>query len=74
MQSTLKQPLTNVQLELLKTFSFQLSDKDIIELRKKLADFFSKKLIHEADKSWNEKEMDTIKIDDLLNTKLRKSK
>ena len=30
MQATINQPLTNVQLELLKTFSYDLSNNDII--------------------------------------------
>ena len=69
MQTILKQPLTNVQLELLKTFSHQLSTKDILDLKKNLAVFFSNKLIKEADKNFDESQ-----IDNLLIAKLRKSK
>jgi hypothetical protein len=41
MPIAIKQPLTNVQLELLKTFSHQLPDNDLLELRKILAAFFA---------------------------------
>lgn len=41
MPTSVKQPLSNVQLELLKTFSHQLSENDLIELRKMLAMFFA---------------------------------
>ncbi len=74
MKTALKQPLTNVQLELLKTFSYQLSSEDIIEFKKNIATFFSKKLIKEADKVWDEKKFDDSKVEELLNTKLRTSK
>ena len=74
METALKQPLTNVQLELLKTFSYQLSNEDIIEFKKNIAAFFSNKLIKEANKVWDEKKFDESKVEELLNTKLRKTK
>ncbi|MEZ4956610.1 MAG: hypothetical protein R2825_23840 [Saprospiraceae bacterium] len=45
---TIQQPLTNAQLEILKVFSHQLSEKDLIELRKILAIFFAKKAVEAA--------------------------
>ena len=45
-------PLTNVQVELLKVFSRNLSDADLLELKKALADFFAKKAMDEADAIW----------------------
>lgn len=43
---TVKQPLTNAQLEILKAFSHNLDEKDLKDLRKALADFFlPKKLL-----------------------------
>ncbi len=74
MQDTLKQPFSNVQLELLKTFSHQLSESDLIELKKVLANFFAQKLIQQADKVWEEKNWDDQTIENLLTTKMRKSK
>ncbi len=74
MQVSIKQPLSNVQLELLKTFSHQLSENDLVELRKMLALFFAQRLIKEADKVWNEKKWTNEEVDAMLVTKMRKSK
>lgn len=74
MQVPIKQPLTNVQLELLKTFSHQLSDNELVELRKILADFFAQRLIQQADKVWIEKNWTDQDVDKMLHTKMRKKK
>jgi hypothetical protein len=66
MHSTVKQPLTNVQLELLKTFSHKLSDRELIELRKTLALFFGQRLVEEADKPWEEKKWTDQDVDAML--------
>ncbi len=44
MSTTLKQPLTNVQLELLKAFSHNLKESELIELKKAIALFLLKNL------------------------------
>lgn len=69
---TIKQPLTNAQLEILKAFSHNLNEKDLMDLRKMLADFFAEKAIAEANKAWDEKGWTNKDVDRLLNTKLRK--
>jgi hypothetical protein len=74
MQNVLKQPFTNVQLELLKTFSHQLPESDLIDLKKTLAIFFAKKLVSQADKTWNENNWSDNLVDEILKTKIRKSK
>ena len=74
MQPILKQPFTNVQLELLKTFSHNLPESDLIDLKKTLASFFSDKLINQANKVWDEQNWNGEKVDSLLQTKMRKSK
>ncbi len=73
MQSILKQPFTNVQLELLKTFSHQLPENDLIELKKAIALFFAEKLINQADIIWKENKWDDTVVNQILKTKLRKS-
>ena len=40
--NSINQPLSNVQLELLKTFSHNLSDNELKELKALLVDFFFK--------------------------------
>jgi len=74
MYSPIKQPLTNVQLELLKVFSHQLSEQDLIELKKTLALFFAQKLIQQADKIWEDNQWTDQAIDKMMQTKMRKSK
>lgn len=74
MQNSVTQPLTNVQLELLKAFSHQLSDSDLIDLRKVLVSFFAERLVRQADKLWDEKGFSDKDVDKMLNTKMRKSK
>lgn len=65
--------LTNLQLELLKIFSREISDSDLIELKEVIAQFFARKLIESANKSWKEKGWTEDKINELLNTHLRTS-
>ncbi len=74
MQDALKQPFTNVQLELLKTFSHQLPESDLIDLKNTLALFFAKRLINQADSVWEEKDWNDKLVDEMLHTKMRKSK
>lgn len=74
MQASLKQPFTNVQLELLKTFSHQLPESDLIDLKNTLALFFAKRLINQADTVWEEKDWNDKLVDEMLHTKMRKSK
>jgi hypothetical protein len=74
MQTTIKQPLSNVQLELLKAFSHQLPENDLLELRKLIADFFAQRLIQQADKVWEEQNWTDETVEKMLSTKMRKSK
>lgn len=73
MQTILKQPFTNVQIELLKTFSHQLPESDLIDLKKTIALFFAEKLINQADIIWKENKWDETVVNQILETKLRKS-
>jgi hypothetical protein len=66
----IQQPLTNVQLELLKTFSLELSEDELLQLRELLANFFAEKAIQAANRTWDEKGWDNEKVDRLLETKL----
>ncbi len=68
----IQQPLTNVQLELLKAFAHDLSDKELLKLRELLATFFAQKVVDAANRAWDEKGWDNKEVDRLLNTKLRK--
>lgn len=73
MQSSIKQPFNNAQLELLKVFSHDLAEKELLDLRKLIVSFFAEKLIKQADKKWNEMQWTDEDMDKLLGEKLRKS-
>ncbi len=61
------EPLSNVQLELLKLFATNLSEKEIAELRRELAHFYARKSIDVANKAWIEKELSNDVMDQWLN-------
>lgn len=55
MLSVNDKPLTNLQLELLKVFSIELPDEQLVEIRDLLAGYFAEKASVEMDKLWEEK-------------------
>ena len=63
--------LTNLQLELLKVFSRDVSANDLLEIKNLLSDFFAKKLIESANTYWKEQGWNTEKANEILNTHLR---
>ena len=67
MEDAIKSPLTNLQLELLKVFSHNLSEAELIEIKGILMDYFSKKAISAADKVWESEKWDEQKIKSILN-------
>lgn len=60
--------LSNVQLELLKLFSVDISDQELNDLKSILVDFYSKKSIALADVAWKNNKLSNEKMDDLLNS------
>ena len=55
MTTSVRQPLTNLQLELLDTFSRQPSVEDLINIKVLLANYFAQKAMDEADQLWDER-------------------
>lgn len=51
----MRQPLSNIQLELLKLYSVGVDEQTLVDLKKEMAKFFLKRLRNEADKVWEEK-------------------
>ena len=47
--------LTNLQLEILKLFSREVPNNELLEIKRMLANYFTGKLTAEADKVWDEK-------------------
>jgi len=70
----ISQPLSNVQVEILKAFSFHLEKDELEEFKDVIAQYFAKRAIQSANKVWNEEGWDDKDVDRILNTKMRKSK
>jgi len=60
-------PLSNVQMELLKLYSTDIKEKDLEELKKVLANYFAQKAIKEAGKIWDQKKMSADTMEKWLN-------
>jgi hypothetical protein len=63
--------LSNLQLELLKVFSFDLDETQIIEIRDLLAKYFAEKATEEIDKLWEENNWNENTIQDWSNEHMR---
>jgi hypothetical protein len=50
-----KNKLTNLQLELLKLFQFQLDNSQLDEIKNLLSRYFAERASNETDKLWEEK-------------------
>ena len=72
--ATLKQPLSNVQLEILNVFSHQLSDEELLEFKDAIAQYFADRAVRAADRAWDEKGWTDDDVDRMLSTKMRKPK
>ena len=53
--TAISKPLSTLQLELLKLYSMNIDEKDLLHFKNYLAQFFMQKAIDEADKVWEEK-------------------
>jgi hypothetical protein len=65
MEAAVKQPLTSLQLELLKLFARDISESDLLEIKKFLVNYFAEKAMDLADQKWDSEdwnEKDEIKM------------
>lgn len=62
----LDKPLSNVQIELLKLFSQNVNEEDLIAIKRLLAKYFADKASDEMDKLWDEKGWTSETMDDWL--------
>ena len=67
------QSLSNLQLELLRTYSRQIDDSDLVAIRKMLANYFAEKAIRLADDVWEEKDWESADTEELSREHHRKS-
>lgn len=63
--------LTNLQLELLKLFKYELPDSQLNEVKILLSKYFAEKASDEADKLWEENNWNDKTMDDWSNEHLR---
>ena len=63
--------LTNLQLELLKTFRYELTETQLAEIREILADYFARKATSEMDKFWDENNWNDEVVEKLSQEHLR---
>ncbi len=59
--------LSNVQKELLKIYSQDITDNELNELKKVMGTFFAQRAIINSDKIWEEKNYSNDKMDEWLN-------
>ncbi len=59
--------LSNIQLELLKLYSTDIKEEELLEIKSYIANFFSKKAVQEADKLWDENSLTNEDMDRWLN-------
>lgn len=65
------QKLSNLQLELIKVFSYQLNDIQLMEIRDILAKYFAEKATQEMDKLWKDNKWNDNTMDTWANEHLR---
>lgn len=69
--SVIDKPLTNLQLELLQLFSFELPEQDLLEIKRLIAQYFADKAADEMDKLWAEKKWTDETMDNWLKSGLK---
>ncbi len=67
MQTNPSTPLTSLQLELLKVYSFNPSNKDLLEVKNLLGNYFAKKLIDNVSLQAKKKGVTDSDLDKWLN-------
>ena len=59
--------LTNLQVELVKLFAYQIPDNQLLEIKDLLAKYFSEVASKEMDKLWEENQWNDQTMEDWLN-------
>ena len=65
--SQLSTPLSNMQIELLKLFTHDLEESDLIALKRIMVKYLSEKVSNLADNIWKDKNWTERDMDNLLN-------
>lgn len=64
---TVETGLNELQRELLKLFSVDINEQEMRDIKQMLTQYFSKRLVNEADKAWNKKGYNNDTVKRLLN-------
>ena len=67
------QKLSNLQLELLKVFSYQLNNQQLSDIKNLLTNYFAQQATEEMDKLWEENSWDNDTMTEWTNEHLRTS-
>ncbi len=59
--------LTNLQQELLKLYSFNVNESDLVNIKRMIAKYFAAKAISEADEIWEKRGYTNDAVDSWLN-------
>ena len=65
------QKLSNLQLELLKVFSYQFNQQQLTDIKNLLANYFANQATQEMDKLWGENNWDNNTMTEWANEHLR---
>lgn len=61
-------PLNNNQLEILKLFSRELDDKDLLEIKRLIVRYLGEKVTKLADQAWEEKNWTEDEMERMVNS------
>jgi hypothetical protein len=64
-------PLTNVQVEILQSFNYQLSDEELTSFRKMLVEYFADRISDDIDHLFREKGWSNEKSDEWASIHMR---
>ena len=67
--TVIDKPLTNLQLELIKLFSLDLAEDELIEIRRMLSKYFADKASDEMDRLWEKNNWSDETMDNWLSGK-----
>ena len=64
---TVSNKLTNLQLELIKLFSYDLSERELLDVKDLLARYFANRATEEMDTLWDSQNLTDETMDEWLN-------
>jgi len=67
--AVINEPLTNLQIELIKLFSLDLAEDDLIEIKRMLSKYFADKASDEMDRLWEKNDWNDDTMDNWLSGK-----